>query len=82
MPQEALIDIEIANAEARGVEKWQAAKQAADVCGTDANTFLNAVTFYQDAVREIERRGRCLACGYPLVDETVCARPTCGRDNQ
>ena len=80
MTQAALIDIQIANAEARGIEKWQAAKQAADVCGTDPNTFLNAVTFYQDRVTEIERKGRCLQCSRALVGETVCVN--CGAVNQ
>ena len=79
MTQAELINIEQANAEARGAEKWHAARLAADVCGTDANTFLNAVTFYQDRIAEIERKGRCLACSGPLVGETTCAK--CGRDN-
>jgi hypothetical protein len=76
-----LIDIQAANIEAREILKREAARQAASLCNASgANAFVNAVTWYQDAVTEIERKGWCLACGGPLVGESICAK--CGRDNK
>ena len=77
-----LIDVQAANIEVREMQKREATEQAMSLCGaTSRHAFLNAVEFYQDRITEIERRGRCVACGYPLVGESICARPTCGRDN-
>jgi formate dehydrogenase maturation protein FdhE len=77
----ALFDITAENVEVRARMREDAARQAASLCGaTSVNSFLNAVTVYQDAVTEIERKGRCLVCGGALVSETVCTK--CGRDNQ
>jgi hypothetical protein len=77
----ALFDITAENVEVRARMLEDAARQAAELCGASSvNSFLNAVTVYQDAVREIERKGRCLACGGALVAETQCAK--CGRENQ
>jgi hypothetical protein len=81
MTPQTLIDVPSANAEVRDALKREATRQAMDLCGArNANSFLLAVEFWQDAVAEIERKGRCLQCSRALVSETVCVN--CGADNQ
>jgi hypothetical protein len=75
-----LFDIQAANVEVRERQRQTITEQAMSICGaTSSHAFLNAVEWYQDAIRELEARGYCLACGKALVAETVCVR--CGRDN-
>jgi hypothetical protein len=81
MTPQTLIDVPAANAEVREALRREATRQAVELCGArNANSFLLAVEFWQDAIAEIERRGHCLACGGALVNESTCVR--CGRDNQ
>lgn len=75
-----LIDVQAANVEVRAREKQAVTEDCAALCGArSVHAFLNAVEWWQDRMAEIDRRGRCAACGCPLVDETTCAK--CGRDN-
>jgi hypothetical protein len=77
-----LIDVAAANQDARQAMKDDALKQARDICGASSiHAFLNAVEWYRERLEEIDRKGRCLACGQTLVAETVCPRSECGRDN-
>lgn len=80
MANAELIDVQAANAEVRALEKRAAAKRAADYCGAaNVAQFVEAAAMWLHEVNEIERKGFCLACGTPLVGESVCVR--CGRDN-
>lgn len=55
------------------------AQMAAEFCGaTSANAFLNAVTWWQEQIEELERAGRCVACGWSLNGQTTCRE--CGRE--
>jgi hypothetical protein len=75
-----LIDIQAANTEVRERMKADLARKYADVCGAvNATAFEYAVHGYTQELTEIERKGRCLACGGPLVGEWVCVK--CNRDN-
>lgn len=81
MTPQTLIDIQAGNVEVRDALRREATRQAVELCGAkNANSFLLAVEFWQDAIAEIERKGRCLQCSRALVDETVCVN--CGADNQ
>jgi hypothetical protein len=80
MTPQTLIDVPAANADARESQRRVVSQRWAEYCGAKSvAAFLLAVEQYQQDIEQIERRGWCLACGGPLVAETVCAK--CGRDN-
>lgn len=65
----------------RRFRREKAAAQGAAMCNAASTpAFLEAVAFYQDALEQIEREGKCGACGLTLIGgETDC--PRCGQDN-
>lgn len=76
-----LIDVQVLNIEVREALKRAATQRAVELCGAKgAGVFLAAVERWQDEMNEIERKGKCLVCGWGFIPGTsVCC--DCGRDN-
>lgn len=74
-----LIDLTAATIEHRERRKRELAAMAASLChASSANSFLNAVEWWQDQIEELERAGKCIACGWQLDGHAVCRE--CGRE--
>jgi rubrerythrin len=65
----------------RQFRRRMAAAQATAMCGAASTPdFLEAAAFYRDALEQIDRTGKCQACGFTLIGGDIeCSR--CGRIN-